>query len=58
MKLEIPDALYKRIKKLEHYEGLSNEEIKEQLETTVEDLLEDYLLDFEAEDKDPQEEED
>ena len=43
MKIEIPDLLYKKIRKLELYEGLSKEEAKEQLEEEIVDFLEDYL---------------
>ena len=43
MKIDIPDSLCKRLKKLELYEFLSKEEMKEQIEETVIDFLEDCL---------------
>jgi len=43
MKIDIPDSLCKRLKKLELYEFSSKEEMKEQIEETVIDFLEDCL---------------
>lgn len=57
MKIEIPDLLYKKIRKLELYEGLSKEESKEQLEEAIEDFLEDYLSEAQGSQENPPEEE-